>query len=73
MSGNVAEWCWDVLSDYPVGDVINPIGPENGLWHSVRGGCYSDNSDLCTVFRRYFYSQIIRNKKYGFRVVQKSI
>lgn len=73
MSGNVAEWCWDVLSDYPLGDVINPIGPENGSWHSVRGGCYSDNSDLCTVFRRYFYSQIIRNKKYGFRVVQKSI
>jgi formylglycine-generating enzyme len=47
MTGNVAEFCsdWysaDTYSQYPVGVVLNPHGPESGEEHVIRGGTFSD-------------------------------
>ena len=56
MSGNIEEWCWDLMSDYPYNPdllLVNPEGPsleeylktEKRRWRVMRGGSYG-GSDL---------------------------
>ncbi len=73
MSGNVAEWCWDIMSDYPEGDVINPTGTELGYYRIFRGGNFNSTSNFCTVSIRLSVNSTLRSKKYGFRVVKRNI
>ena len=40
MHGNVWEWCWDCLGEYPVGPAVNPIRSEQGVSRVVRGGSW---------------------------------
>lgn len=48
MSGNVAEWCWDLFANYPTTNQTNPTGPTTGYSRIYRGG---DSS-------RYYYNTI---------------
>ena len=55
MSGNVWEWTWDWMDDYPAGPVTNPTGPEQGLFRIIRGGGVgSSASDLRSAYRLNF-------------------
>jgi|GEM_PF-3066358 len=36
--GNVREWCWDWMGEYPEAYTHNPTGPELGIYRIGRGG-----------------------------------
>ena len=38
MHGNVFQMCQDWKAEYPLGDVVDPQGPEKGKFRSIRGG-----------------------------------
>ncbi len=40
MSGNVWEWVWDWLGEYPAGPESDPLGPETGTQKLDRGGSW---------------------------------
>lgn len=42
MSGNVAEWCWDRLGNYPAFKVQSPRGVASGAERVYRGGHYQN-------------------------------
>jgi formylglycine-generating enzyme required for sulfatase activity len=71
MSGNVAEWCWDVFGDYPGGKVADPVGPAVGQYHVARGGSWNDPAERCRSAARASYSTVgtaYRSPQIGFRV-----
>ncbi|MFO0905690.1 MAG: formylglycine-generating enzyme family protein [Pirellulales bacterium] len=45
MHGNVWEWCWDWLGDYPKGSVTDPTGPTTDASRVDRGGSYDIHED----------------------------
>ncbi|MCF7920643.1 MAG: formylglycine-generating enzyme family protein [Candidatus Cloacimonetes bacterium] len=73
MSGNVYEWCWDFYDEDYYGNSagVNPTGPEEGLFHMGRGGCwYSEECSCCCTNRPV--SQSIGSRYIGFRVVRNT-
>jgi formylglycine-generating enzyme required for sulfatase activity len=52
MAGNVWEWVEDIYGAYPNEAVMDPIGPDTGLVHIVRGGSYGDDSSYLRVANR---------------------
>ena len=40
MHGNVLEWCWDWMADYPRAAQIDPQGPASGTMRVYRGGSW---------------------------------
>ena len=40
MLGNVAEWTWDWMGDYPLALTVDPTGPAKGENRVFRGGAY---------------------------------
>lgn len=53
MHGNVYEWCADLWSDkYNGGDEVDPVGPQNGSYRVIRGGCWDSRAQRCrSAFR----------------------
>ena len=55
MHGNLYQWCQDWSGDYPQVDVVDPQGPEKGLYRVLRGGCFGGipiclrSADRCWV------------------------
>src|SRR6056297_1766522 len=72
MSGNVFEWCYDRYGEYPSATQTNPIGPDIGGWHVVRGGSKYHPVWHCRVSDREDYPSSLRYKYIGFRVVKTS-
>jgi formylglycine-generating enzyme required for sulfatase activity len=84
MHGNVWEWCWDFVAEYPNSrplrytleypeePVIDPVGPTEGLDRVVRGGCYSSSADLCRSAFRYGEFPSDRMWNIGFRLALSS-
>ena len=74
MHGNVWEWCWDWMGDYPTGAVTNPTGPASGTEHVLRGGGWGDNAASTRSARRYNFGD--PDKIYpanGFRVALRPV
>ena len=70
MHGNVAEWVWDWLGDYPPGDAQDPIGPGAGRLKVARGGNYTRSSRLCRAAARDAFDPSAREPVVGFRIVR---
>ena len=72
MYGNVWEWCWDWLGDYPTSGVsIDPIGPDTGTTHVLHGnGWFNGDHQSCRPAWRHYESpgRISPNHDFGFRI-----
>ena len=58
LGGNVAEWMHDIYFIYPSSSskvVVDPLGPETGDLHTIRGSSWMDSSvsELRLSFRDY--------------------
>ena len=49
MSGNVWEWCNDWYGDYSGGSQTDPTGPTSGSCRVLRGGCWDEIAEYCSV------------------------
>ena len=48
MHGNVMEWCLDWYTwSYPTSAVVDPMGPETGVRHLIRGGSWDNPATQC--------------------------
>jgi serine/threonine protein kinase/formylglycine-generating enzyme required for sulfatase activity len=69
MVGNVYEWVFDWLDEYPQGPLENPRGPSVGDHHVMRGGAHtSTDVEVCRTTFRWSAEPSRRNPKVGFRV-----
>lgn len=73
MSGNVHEWVFDWLADYPKATVIDPVGPEKGTVRGVRGGSYAQDPESLRGATRWSLEPTTRNVSVGFRVVRSDL
>ena len=70
MHGNVWEWCEDLISYYPKGPAINPIGAE-GNDRVFRGGSFkSDEVKYLRSFHRFWRPENESDLNGGFRLVK---
>jgi len=74
MHGNVWEWCWDYYErNYPTDPVVDPIGPDGGEVHVMRGGAWHLRAQVCRSASRGVGSvnkQGLPDSGVGFRVVR---
>ncbi len=71
MSGNVWEWCWDLMGDYSSSAQTNPTGASGwSPFRVVRGGSGSSKSPDCRVYRRIGITPDNTDYSRGFRVVR---
>ncbi len=72
MSGNLWELCHDWHGPYSAGAQTNPLGPANGNYRVIRGGCwYLDNSCSRTAYRPFALASADRlDVSHGFRTAK---
>lgn len=70
MHGNVWEWCWDWYSETYYKENINqdPLGPNTGTKHVLRGGSCEDGFSYCRSSNRRFIGKNLEHV--GFRIVR---
>ena len=52
MHGNVWEWAWDWLGEYPSAAQTNPVGPDTGVFRVLRGGSWGIDAQNLRSARR---------------------
>lgn len=81
MSGNLCEWCWDLVSatepTQELTEVKDPMGAETGSYRAIRGGCWGSGGGQCTVCVQVqlpvsIYAPINGFEIIGFRVVRSA-
>ena len=72
MSGNVAEWCWDLYREYPADSESNPAGPDEGSLRVTRGGSWFFSSVSSTVTARDYEIPSFGSARIGFRLVRSA-
>ena len=75
ISGNAAEWVWDYYdANYyrsELNSCLDPLGPEYGSEHVIRGGSFRDSPEQCGVAVRKKASDYkSKLDEVGFRIVQ---
>ena len=70
MHGNVSEWCWDWYDSYPLAPVVDPRGPEAGLYRVERGGAWNLRPVGCRSAHRGKSVPFQRDDNRGFRLVR---
>ena len=77
ISGNADEWCWDWYSTpldftaYTVnGTIVNPSGPETGVYKVCRGGSYGRTGNYLRIGYRDFFPPGTVANYYGFRLAR---
>lgn len=70
MSGNVAEWVWDIYAWYPNGAQTNPTGPSEGYERIRRGGAWHLDSIYSEVSQRLGSDATAAFNGLGFRVAR---
>lgn len=71
MHGNVSEWCWDWLGNYP-DSATDPIGPPAGAYRVVRGGCRTYPARYCRAASRSGALPTGRTSLIGLRVARNA-
>lgn len=70
MTGNVWEWCRDWHGAHSVASQQDPVGPANGEFRMLRGGCWSvDSPVVLRATYRFFYGPEVSSDLFGFRLV----
>jgi len=70
MHGNVLEWCWDWLGNYPSQANDNPSGPASGTGRVYRGGCWYFQANQIRSAYRFGNNPNMRSFIIGFRVAR---
>jgi formylglycine-generating enzyme required for sulfatase activity len=70
MSGNVWEWCWDWLGDYPTDSVYDPVGMSSGRNRVFRGGAWINPVNLLRVTFRIGNPPNSKASSVGFRLAR---
>jgi formylglycine-generating enzyme required for sulfatase activity len=70
MHGNVCEWCWDWIGNYPNGAQTDPMGASSGSRRVVRGGGWNGSNRVARSAFRDFGIPADLGNPLGFRVVR---
>lgn len=70
LTGNVWEWVWDRLGEYPSGELNQYTGIENGDERVLRGGSWLNPLERQTLVFRYHHTGDYKWHNMGFRVVR---
>jgi formylglycine-generating enzyme required for sulfatase activity len=75
MFGNLFEWCFDMIQDYPREQAtdwigISNLGLDGGCSRTIRGGCYLNPLDDDSFYSagRTYIDQNVQQTGYGFRL-----
>jgi formylglycine-generating enzyme len=71
MSGNAAEWCWDIYHSYSSEPLFDPTGPTTGSVRVRRGGGWASAAGDCTVSFRLNSPPTTAYSYIGFRVARR--
>ncbi len=72
MHGNANEWCldlWDMLSEWPEEDLVDPVSPTPGGFNLIRGGSWFSSALYCRSAVRIVGQPDYATDDSGFRVV----
>ncbi|MBI4976757.1 MAG: SUMF1/EgtB/PvdO family nonheme iron enzyme [Spirochaetes bacterium] len=70
MSGNTAEWCFDLYGFYAVKDIVHPKGALSGDYRVVRGGGIADQNNALRSASRNYLAPLTALYDNGFRIVR---